>query len=92
MIIQDLKIKSIEEVGHIIPKGSSGTGYCQYTTLQITYENGLTQKTTIPNWYTSEQEQIQQFKEVTRRMLLEGFYVIHNQESINRFLKALGHK
>lgn len=91
MIIQDLRIKKIEKVAHHAPNSSSGTGYCQYTTVKIIYENDETQTLTVANWYTPEQEQITQFKEITKQMLSKGFYVIHNQDTIDMFLKALGH-
>ena len=89
MIIQDLRIKAFEEVEHFAPKASSGTGYCQYTTIKIMYDNDLSQIFTIPNWYTSREEQVKQLKEHTRQMLSKGYYVVINQETIDEFLKIL---
>jgi hypothetical protein len=62
MDIQDLKIKNIEPIEQINPTGGSGTGYCQYTKIKVTYENDETQIINIANWYTHEKEQIEEFK------------------------------
>ena len=92
MVIQDLTIKKIEPVKQIIPKGGSGTGYCQYTTVKVIYENDEFQTITMANWYTPKEEQIRQFKENTQQMLSKGYYVIHSENAIAMLLKALGHK
>ena len=63
MTIQDLKIKDFEHIEYIAPNASSGTGYCEYETIKVIYENDLTQIVTIPNWYISASEQVKQLKE-----------------------------
>lgn len=89
MIIQDLRIKAFEEIKHFAPNTSSGTGYCQYTTIKVIYDNDLSQIFTIPNWYASREEQVKQLKEHTNQMLSKGYYVVINQETIDKFLKIL---
>ena len=89
MNIQDLKIKNIEPIEQINPTGGSGTGYCQYTKIKVTYENGETQIINISNWYTPKKEQIEEFKNATSQMLLKGFNVLNNQETIDKLLKIL---
>lgn len=89
MDIQDLKIKNIEPIEQINPTGGSGTGYCQYTKIKVTYENDETQIINIANWYTSEKEQIEEFKNATSQMLLKGFNVLNNQETVDMLLKIL---
>lgn len=89
MVIQDLRIKAFEKIKHFAPNTSSGTGYCQYTTIKIVYDNDLSQIFTIPNWYTPKEEQVKQLKEHTEQMLLKGYYVVINQETIDEFLKIL---
>lgn len=91
MVIQDLRIKAFEKIEHDAPTGGSGTGYCEYSTVKIVYDNDLYQIFTLPNWYTPEKEQVKHLKEITKQMLLKGYYVIINQETINKFLKVLGH-
>lgn len=89
MNIQDLKIKNIEPIEQINPTGGSGTGYCQYTKIKVTYENDETQIINIANWYTPEKEQIEEFKSATSLMLLKGFNVLNNQETVDKLLKIL---
>ena len=89
MNIQDLKIKNIEPIEQINPTGGSGTGYCQYTKIKVTYENGETQIINISNWYTPKKEQIKEFKNATSQMLLKGFNVLNNQETVDMLLKIL---
>lgn len=89
MDIQDLKIKNIEPIEQINPTGGSGTGYCQYTKIKVTYENDETQIINISNWYTSKKVQIEEFKNATSQMLLKGFNVLNNQETIDMLLKIL---
>lgn len=90
MIIQDLKIKDFEHIKHIAPNTSSGTGYCEYETIKVIYENDLTQIVTIPNWYTSTSEQVKQLKEnIKNEMLQKGYYIIMDQETIDKFLKIM---
>lgn len=89
MNIQDLKIKNIELIEQINPTGGSGTGYCQYTKIKVTYENDETQIINISNWYTPKKEQIEEFKNATSQMLLKGFNVLNNQETVDMLLKIL---
>lgn len=89
MDIQDLKIKNIEPIEQINPTGGSGTGYCQYTKIKVTYENDETQIINISNWYTPKKEQIEEFKNATSQMLLKGFNVLNNQETVDMLLKIL---
>ena len=89
MNIQDLKIKNIELIEQINPTGGSGTGYCQYTKIKVIYENDETQIINIANWYISEKEQIEEFKNATSQMLLKGFNVLNNQETVDMLLKIL---
>ena len=89
MVIQDLRIKAFEKIEHFAPNSNSGTGYCQYTTIKIIYDNDLSQIFTVPNWYTPKEEQVKQLKEHTKQMLSKGYYVVINQETINDFLKVL---
>ena len=89
MNIQDLKIKNIEPIEQINPTGGSGTGYCQYTKIKVTYENDETQIINISNWYTPKKEQIEEFKNATSQMLLKGFNVLNNQETVDMLLKIL---
>lgn len=89
MDIQDLKIKNIEPIEQINPTGGSGTGYCQYTKIKVTYENDETQIINIANWYTPKKEQIEEFKNATSQMLLKGFNVLNNQETVDILLKIL---
>lgn len=89
MDIQDLKIKNIEPIEQINPTGGSGTGYCQYTKIKVTYENDETQIINIANWYTPKKEQIEEFKNATSQMLLKGFNVLNNQETVDMLLKIL---
>lgn len=89
MYIQDLKIKNIEPIEQINPTGGSGTGYCQYTKIKVTYENDETQIINISNWYTSKEMQVKEFKDATSQMLLKGFSVLNNQETIDMLLKIL---
>lgn len=89
MNIQNLKIKNIELIEQINPTGGSGTGYCQYTKIKVTYENDEAQIINIANWYTPEKEQIEEFKNATSQMLLKGFNVLNNQETVDMLLKIL---
>ena len=89
MYIQDLKIKNIEPIEQINPTGGSGTGYCQYTKIKVTYENDETQIINISNWYTPKEEQIKEFKDATSQMLLKGFNILNNQETVDMLLKIL---
>ena len=90
MIIQDLKIKDFEHIEHIAPNASFGTGYCEYETIKVIYENDLTQIVTIPNWYISASEQVKQLKEnIKNEMLSKGYYIVIDQETIDKFLKIL---
>ena len=89
MDIQDLKIKNIEPIEQINPTGGSGTGYCQYTKIKVTYENDKTQIINISNWYTPKKEQIEEFKNATSQMLLKGFNVLNNQETVDMLLIIL---
>ena len=89
MYIQDLKIKNIEPIEQIKPTSGSGTGYCQYTKIKVTYENDETQIINISNWYTSKEMQVKEFKDATSQMLLKGFSVLNNQETIDMLLKIL---
>lgn len=89
MNIQDLKIKNIKAIEQINPTGGSGTGYCQYTKVKVTYENDETQIINIANWSTPEKEQIEEFKNATSLMLLKGFDVLINQKTVDILLKIL---
>lgn len=88
MTIQDLHIISIKKIEDTGINGSS-TGYCKYTKIKITYENGMTSEVWIPNWYNSKEMQWQELKLHFSSMLNEGYYVIVNQENIDMFFKSL---
>lgn len=89
MKLEDIKIESIKKIDRIIPKESSGTGYCEYIQLLIEFNNHLSKTILLPDWYTDLSTQIKDFKTEMRSMLTLGYYVIIDDEVINTLIDII---
>ena len=89
MKLEDIEIKSIKKIDRIVPKGSSGTGYCQYIRLFIEFSNHLSKAILLPDWYTDLSTQIKNFKTEMGSMLTLGYYVIVDDEVINTLINII---
>ena len=89
MNIVDLRIVSFETVKNFTPSGGSGTGYCHYKKIKITYNNGSSQEVIIDNWYTQKSEQLKQLKDHCLSQLSFGQYIVIDQPTIDMFFECL---
>lgn len=89
MEIKDVRVVSFEKIGDVKPKGSSGTGYCKYAKLKITYDNGGTTQVDIPTFYNDQLSQILVLKTHFSSLWDRGFYVIYNDDVVHKFFKCL---
>ena len=89
MKLEDIKIKSIKKIDRIVPKGSSGTGYCQYLKLLIEFDNHLSKTILLPDWYTDLSTQIKDFKTEMGAMLTLGYRVIIDDKAINTLVEII---
>ena len=89
MKLEDIKIESIKKIDRIVPKESSGTGYCEYIQLFIEFNNHLSKTILLPDWYTDLSTQIKDFKTEMSSMLTLGYYVIIDDEVINALIDII---
>lgn len=92
MEIKDVRVVSFEKIGEIKPKGGSGTGYCEYAKLKITYDNGKTSQVDIPTFYNDGLSQILRLKTHFSTLLESYMYVIYNDDVVHKFFECLGSK
>ena len=84
----DLNNISFERVGEIIPKGGSGTGYCEYVKLRIHYNNHKSSEVLIDNWYTDKHQQLEQLRQHLSD--ITGLYYINlSVDVITEFFNSL---
>ena len=88
-MIEDITIISIETTGKIIPNGGSGTGYCQYLKLEVTFSDNIRKEIVISNWYTDKYTQWNEFEDHMKTMLSSGKYVVISDETYNMFFNAI---
>lgn len=89
MEIKDVYIVSFEKIGDIKPSGGSGTGYCQYAKLKITYNNQETSEVDIPTFYTGKLQQILTLKTHLSTLLHRYMYVVFNDDVVHKFFECL---
>lgn len=89
MEIKDVHIVSFEKIKSIKPRGGSGTGYCQYVKLKITYDNQETSEVDIPTFYTGQLQQILALKTHLSTLLHRNMYVIFNDDVVHKFFDCL---
>ena len=89
MEIKDVHIVSFEKIGDTKPRGGSGTGYCQYVKLKITYDNQETSEVDIPTFYTGQLQQILALKTHLSTLLHRNMYVIFNDDVVHKFFDCL---
>lgn len=89
MEIKDVHIVSFEKIGDIKPGGGSGTGYCQYAKLKITYNNQETSEVDIPTFYTGKLQQILALKTHLSSLLHRYMYVVFNDDVVHKFFECL---
>ena len=90
MLIEDITVISIEPAGEIIPNGcSSGTGYCQYLKLEVTFSDNTQKEIVISNWYTDKYTQWKEFEDHMKTMLSSGRYVVLSDETYDMFFDAI---
>ena len=89
MEIKDVHIVAFEKIRSIKPRGGSGTGYCQYVKLKITYDNQETSEVDIPTFYTGQLQQILALKTHLSTLLHRNMYVIFNDDVVHKFFDCL---
>ena len=89
MEIKDVHIVSFEKIRDIKPGGGSGTGYCQYVKLKITYDNQETSEVNIPTFYTGKLQQILVLKTHLSSLLHRHMYVVFNDDVVHKFFECL---
>lgn len=92
MEIKDVHIVSFEKIRDSKPRGSSGTGYCQYVKLKITYDNHETSEVDIPTFYTGQLQQILALKTHLSTLLHRNMYVVFNDDVVHKFFDCLWNK
>ena len=90
MTIEDVTVISIKPIRNIIPNNcSSGTGYCQYAKLEVSFSDNTQKEIVISNWYTDKYTQWGEFEYHMKEMLSSGKYVIISDETYNMFFDAI---
>ena len=89
MEIKDVHFVAFEKIGSTKPGGGSGTGYCQYTKLKITYDNQETSEVDIPTFYTGQLQQILVLKTHLSTLLHRYMYVVFNDDAVHKFFECL---
>lgn len=92
MEIKDVHIVSFEKIRSTKPGGGSGTGYCQYVKLKITYDNQETSEVDIPTFYTDQLQQILVLKTHLSSLLYRNMYVVFNDDVVHKFFDCLWNK
>lgn len=80
-----MNITDIKFIRHIVPKGSSGTGYSEPDVFEITFDNGFKTKCLIDCWYRPDDRQV--FAEAISNLALDNMLFIDNIEEAYQMYK-----
>lgn len=80
-----MKITDIEFIKHIVPKGSSGTGYSEPDVFEITFDNGFKTECIIDCWYRPDDRQV--FAEAIGNLAMNNVLFVDNIEEAYQMYK-----
>lgn len=80
-----MKITNIEFIRHIVPNGSSGTGYSEPDVFEITFDNGFKTKCLIDCWYRPDDRQV--FVEAICNLAMNNVLFVDNIEEAYQMYK-----
>lgn len=88
--INEIKIKSIKKIDQI---KNSGTLHAEYAKLEIIFENDFSCNVYISNWYTQQNQQLEEFKKELSKiapiLYEQGYHIIINQNIIDKLFNAI---
>lgn len=80
-----MNITDIKFIRHIVPNGSSGTGYSEPDVFEVTFDNGFKTECLIDCWYRPDDRQV--FAEAIERLALNNMIFIDNIEDAYQMYK-----
>lgn len=80
-----MKITDIKFIRHIVPKGSSGTGYSEPDVFEVTFDNGFKTKCLIDCWYRPDDRQV--FEEAISSLAMNDILFVDNIEEAYQMYK-----
>ena len=80
-----MKITDIKFIRHIVPNGSSGTGYSEPDVFEVTFDNGFKTKCLIDCWYRPDDRQV--FAEAIGNLAMNNILFIDNIEEAYQMYK-----
>lgn len=80
-----MNITDIKFIKHIVPNGSSGTGYSEPDVFEITFDNGFKTKCLIDCWYRSDDRQV--FAEAIESLAMNNILFVDNIEEAYKMYK-----
>ena len=80
-----MKITDIKFIRHIVPNGSSGTGYSEPDVFEVTFDNGFKTKCLIDCWYRPDDRQV--FAEEIADLAMNKILFVDNIEESYQMYK-----
>lgn len=80
-----MNITDIKFIKHIVPKGSSGTGYSEPDVFEITFDNGFKTKCLIDCWYRPDDKEV--FVEAISNLAMNNILFVDNIEEAYQMYK-----
>ena len=80
-----MKITDIKFIRHIVPGGSSGTGYSEPDVFEVTFDNGFKTKCLIDCWYRPDDKQV--FVEAISSLAMNDILLVDNIEEAYQMYK-----
>lgn len=80
-----MKITDIKFIRHIVPNGSSGTGYSEPDVFEIIFDNGFKTKCLIDCWYRPDDRQV--FAEAIESLAMNNILFVDNIEEAYQMYK-----
>lgn len=80
-----MKITDIKFIKHIVPNGSSGTGYSEPDVFEVTFDNGFKTKCLIDCWYRPDDRQV--FAETIESLAMNNILFVDNIEEAYQMYK-----